>query len=582
MEVFYLKINRNVPDTIRYLLAWLQAISKIPNAKAYIICDKPELTNFIKATINFSGLDCEFMESNRTSPELQYIVDSGTITGRWKFIAYALLTPFLHARDMGYKDFWNIDADDIKLYISPERIAELLTAAKTYANENKINLFSLDICTTWYIYHHWTFGVVYTDNSVDWINLMREHCKDAYLFERYGHVVSTINLDWFCTYLREINAAKIRTFYFENLRMVHDTGSSYINPFGSIIYWKKGKIRFSVFENYDDAASEFGSLSIPDEVIRLDIGLRAEEATDTLKKDMRDWQLSRFEYEYGLNIFVSIILPITKSNGLSTHSLSSFLSRLLNQSLGRYELIAVDNGSNPDYMNAVESLQNPFFPRLKVLQSDSSDIFEMCNEGLRAAKGKYVLFTSGDDLFLDDFLQSLYSLAEQNQADVLYPFKYAVPLDSNANFDSEKDVQNLPAKFITDEKPWEFKEAAHELNDRNLVLRLQGFLNGVFYPSAFNKLIRREFLIDNDIKFSPDTSEPQWIFCLKCLCLAEKYIRIPQVLYVQLQKKNFEMEPDLVRKIESAEELEKFMARMNFFNNDVKLCKAILSHVLKK
>ena len=76
MEVFYLKINRNVPDTKRYLWSWLEAISKIPNAKAYIICDKPELTNSVKATINFGSLDCEFMESNRTSPELQYIVDN--------------------------------------------------------------------------------------------------------------------------------------------------------------------------------------------------------------------------------------------------------------------------------------------------------------------------------------------------------------------------------------------------------------------------------------------------------------------------------------------------------------------------
>ena len=221
-------------------------------------------------------------------------------------------------------------------------------------------------------------------------------------------------------------------------------------------------------------------------------------------------------------------------------------------------------------MNAVKNLRNPFSLRLKILRSDSSNIFEMCNEGLRAAKGKYVVFANGDDLFLDDFLQSLYHLAEENKADVIYPFGYGVPVDNNT------------ARPVADEKPWEFEAAAYELNEQNLILRLQGFLDGVFYPSAFNKFIRREFLIDNDIKFSADTSEPQWIFCLKCLCLAEKYIRIPQVLYVQLQKKNFEMEPDLVRKIESAEELEKFMARMNFFNNDVKLCKAILSHVLKK
>ena len=220
-------------------------------------------------------------------------------------------------------------------------------------------------------------------------------------------------------------------------------------------------------------------------------------------------------------------------------------------------------------MNAVENLKQPFYAKLKVLQSDSSNIFEMCNEGLRAAQGKYVVFANGDDLFLDDFLQSLYHLAEENKADVIYPFGYGVPVDNNT------------ARPVADEKPWEFEGAAHELNEQNLILRLQGFLSGVFYPNVFNKLIRREFLIDNDIKFSADTSEPQWIFCLKCLCLAEKYIRIPQVLYVRLQKRNFEIEFDPYKTIASAEELEKFMARMKFFNDKIQIRKAILSHVLK-
>lgn len=309
MEVFYLKINRLVADTRRYLLSWLEAISKIPNSKAYIICDKPDLTNFIKASINFDGLDCEFMESNRNSSELNYIVDNA-IVKKWKFAAYAHLTAFLHARDMGYKDFWGIDADDIKLYISPQRIAELLIATKNYANANKINLFSLDIWTTWIAGCHWTFGVVYTDNSVEWINIMREHCKDPNLFERYDKVGSGINIDWFCTYLRTIKAAKIETFYFENLRMVHDAGNPYLNLLGSMRYWENNKLKFSIF---DTDTSEVVSLPIPNEIIQLDMGLSPNEAMEVLKKDI---DLPRFEIEHGVNIPVSIILPISKNNKL--------------------------------------------------------------------------------------------------------------------------------------------------------------------------------------------------------------------------------------------------------------------------
>ena len=151
----------------------------------------------------------------------------------------------------------------------------------------------------------------------------------------------------------------------------------------------------------------------------------------------------------------------------------------------------------------------------------------MCNEGLRAAQGKYVIFANGDDLFLGNFLETLYSLAEQNKADIVYPSNYGILIDNDT------------VKVNSDEKAWEFEESTYELNDKNLNLRLRGFLNGVFYPRIFNKLIRRDFLTNNGINFSTDTSTPERMFCLECLRFAEKYIRIPQVLYVQLLSKNF-------------------------------------------
>ena len=517
MEVFYLKINRQVDDTKRYLLPWLEAISQFPDSKAYIICDKPDLTNFIKASINFNVLDCEFMESNRNSPELNYIVDNA-IAEKWKFAAYAHLTAFLHARDMGYKDFWAIDADDIKLYISPQRIAELLIATKNYANTNKISLFSLDIWTTWHTGFHWSFGVVYTDNSIEWLNIMREHCKDPALFERYGHVDSTINIDWFCTYLRTIKVTKIETFYFENLRMIHDTGNPYVKLLGSIRYWENNKLKFSIF---DSDASEIVSLPIPPEMIQLDIGLSADEAMAILKKDIN---ISLFEIEHGVNIPVSIILPISKNSDRVKPSMETFFISLLRQTLIRFQLIIVYNANDFDYTNIFKDvhMHEMFLARLKILRSDSSNIFDMCNEGLRATQGKYVVFANSDDLFLSNFLETLYHLAEQNNADVIYPFNYGISVGDNT------------ARVNSDEKAWDFEEAAYELNNRNIDLRVQGFLNGVFYPRIFNKMIRRDFLINNNINFSTDDDIPEKIFCLKCLCFAKKYMRISQSLYVQL------------------------------------------------
>lgn len=244
----------------------------------------------------------------------------------------------------------------------------------------------------------------------------------------------------------------------------------------------------------------------------------------------------------------------------------------MRQSLKRFQLIIVDNGNNFDYTTIFEDahMSELFLSKLKILQSGSSNIFEMCNEGLRIAQGKYVVFANGYDLFLGNFLETLYSLAEQNHAEIVYPYNYGVPIGDN----------NIRAN--SDEKAWEFEEANHELNDKNLSSRLQGFLNGIFYPRIFNKLIRRDFLVNNNITFSTDANIPEWIFCLKCLCLAEKYMRIPEVLYVQLLSGNFESEVDPYRTIAAVKDLEKFMDSMNFFNDKIEVRKAILSNVLKK
>ncbi len=212
---------------------------------------------------------------------------------------------------MGYKNFWNIDADDIEIVLEPQKAAELLTKIKQYAETHEINLFSLDIWATFEMGQHWSFGVTYADNSVNWIEIMRAHCTDAKLTERYTMVRSSLNLDWFCTYLRSIQAARIETFCVENLRFVQRGDNPYLNPVWGIIYWNNGKCFFSaICGGIGD--EELGTLDIPAEVIQLDFGLPLNERIN-LWGARKNFNFQRFEYAHGRNIPVSLIYPVKKN-----------------------------------------------------------------------------------------------------------------------------------------------------------------------------------------------------------------------------------------------------------------------------
>lgn len=60
-------------------------------------------------------------------------------------IAFALLTPLLHAQRQGFAEFWNIDADDILYYCAPDYLSLCLEHIAEYALSQDIDLCSQDM-----------------------------------------------------------------------------------------------------------------------------------------------------------------------------------------------------------------------------------------------------------------------------------------------------------------------------------------------------------------------------------------------------------------------------------------------------
>ncbi len=225
---FYLKVNSYSFYTVKALQHWIDIIHYF-NGDFVIICDKEELRRYILKNVEFYNENIKFVRSIK-KPLTKMVQE--IITGFWANAAYAHLTTFFHAQQIGIKSFWNIDADDTIIAAPPEEVAQLLQKAEQHAIENDISLFSYDMWRSRTRSKAWTFGVTYTRN----INQLIDKFKtaDRKWQKKYKDCDQALNIDWFCTYLKDNHSAKIETFYTENCYFLH-MGDFIFDPVGKFI-----------------------------------------------------------------------------------------------------------------------------------------------------------------------------------------------------------------------------------------------------------------------------------------------------------------------------------------------------------
>ena len=186
-----------------------------PDAHCYIICDKENLEQEVLERVEFRDVKVEFLKSNKNTPELDDIVQNIT-EDAWRNAGYAHMTTFWHAKEHGYTHFWNIDADDTCICLSPERAWEMLSIVEQYVHEKQIDIISLDMWFTQTRSYHWSFGITYVDNTVDWFGNIRKHYKDEEMKARQPR-----NVDGYFSCLRVCTELELETFCFNNLKFIH-------------------------------------------------------------------------------------------------------------------------------------------------------------------------------------------------------------------------------------------------------------------------------------------------------------------------------------------------------------------------
>lgn len=263
---------------------------------------------------------------------------------------------------------------------------------------------------------------------------------------------------------------------------------------------------------------------------------------------------------------VSVIVPMYNTELYVDELIESVLA----QTLENFELIIVDDCSTDKSCAVVESYIPKSGGRLRLTKmfKNSGGPSLPRNRGLELSRGKYIFFMDNDDALISNALEKLYEIAEKYQADVLNCRRYYKTSGFGEDF-----VKNLALQGNAE-------DTATQLVVEDIRKRIITWTKNAFEVSPWTKFCRRDFLIENDIKFLPVVQEDS-IWTFELICTAKKMLMVPNACYIRRERRNSlatvalqrEVSVESVRRkfdriIRGLKHIDEFMDRLEFFQKN--------------
>lgn len=199
---------------------------------------------------------------------------------------------------------------------------------------------------------------------------------------------------------------------------------------------------------------------------------------------------------------ISLIIPIYNASSY----IPSTLEALLSCSSPSIEIILVDDGST-DASYSICDKYAAKDERIRVLHEPHSGVANSRQVGLEAAKGMYILYVDADDQVDPCMIADMYQVA----------------------VDQEADMVLCDYRELTHEGEVYRKQEPTALGG---VAVLEDILDGKLYGALWNKMMRREWLLQTKAAFPQRlTMREDLVFLSQCLPYASKIAYIPKAYY---------------------------------------------------
>lgn len=215
------------------------------------------------------------------------------------------------------------------------------------------------------------------------------------------------------------------------------------------------------------------------------------------------------------SLLISVILPVYNVEAY----LGTCLESICRQTWENWEIICVDDGSVDKTLEVAQRYAETD-QRIRVYQQTHGGVSAARNLGLLYALGKYVLFVDGDDWLNSDMFRILVEAAEKTQADLV--------VCSARVMEHEKEVLDGGADWLKAS----LAVRSHMADLKNEAERWKIMEEPGTWPFLWNKLIRRDVLERNAIRFSNGLALGEDGLFVQILCqYINTIIYVPDTLY---------------------------------------------------
>lgn len=274
---------------------------------------------------------------------------------------------------------------------------------------------------------------------------------------------------------------------------------------------------------------------------------------------------------------ISVIIPLYNDEKY----IGACLESILAQTFYDFEVVVVDDCSNDNGVEVVENYMPQFGGKLTLLHTEENSGGGALprNKGLYFSRGEYVFFVDSDDFIAKGALEELYSLAKDFNADVVYCEK---------NFETDEAGENV--RLVTHQKGGLVERPTFETDI--LAKRVNFVLENDIWGAPWCKLVRRDFLIENEIVFPNVFPCEDYFWTLNLFFFAKKFLRVPISVYFWRQtnkssirgkdtiedKFNLWLQPAIF----GLKHLDNVLGKLEFFRENADFRHAILDFVVKK
>lgn len=134
---------------------------------------------------------------------------------------------------------------------------------------------------------------------------------------------------------------------------------------------------------------------------------------------------------------ISVIIPLFNKEDFIENTLESVKA----QTFSDFEIVIVNDGSTD---NSVKIVENFTDNRIKIFHTENKGVSSARNFGIEKASGKYIAFLDADDIWKNDFLQTIYLLIatypeekvfscaiEIENGNKIFPAEYSISKEKN-------------------------------------------------------------------------------------------------------------------------------------------------------